>query len=376
MSAPVERLVDLLRLTPGGADADLTAAWRALASEPGIKALVKREGASLWLHRRLHQLGLDSSGPLGQSLRENAHREALIGLRIDDEASATLRTLGDAGVEVVLLKGQARRAALAHYPWADARSLSDVDILVRGDQGQRAWDLLVARGYQFAVDPNRSYDEHHHLPPIAGARGIAVEIHTSTSPWITASEAWRRETEGADRILWSGLEVTVPSATELLWHAIEHGFVHGQPSRLRSLLDGAVILASGREIDWARLVRRMESTEVREETSVMPIPAATQRAWLATAAEFAGVDLPQGLAARPLPIRRLLRWRLAVLNARLGERLKDRLLEEGSRAELSRSLAPTLPGTGLWPRLRHAVAGLTARVGYQGWRFVTAGRSA
>lgn len=369
----ITRLLDLLRLETAASASELSAAWLELASEPGIVALVAQEGAEVWLYRRLRQVGVANDDPSIGTLRASAHRSVVRGLRVDDETVAALARLDEAEVPVALIKGQARRAATALYPWADARSISDVDLLVRSDHAQRAWDILVAGGYTFAVDPARSYADHHHLPPIIGSRKVAVEIHTSTSPGVPPLEAWRRTTAVSDPVTWSGRSLRVPCATELLWHAVDHAFVQGPAAatRLRALLDGAAILSSGREIDWD-LIRHRMAGEVREADSGELATPAKMSQWLAAAAELGGVALPASFSGtRPLPIEALVRWRQIVRGAFAGQ---PHLIEEASRCEMNATWSPVPPTTPAWKRARRTLAAAAARACYRTWRAVATQR--
>ncbi len=368
----IARLFDLLRLETGASAPGLSAAWHELASERDIVGLVEHEGAEVWLYRRLRKLGVEGGSPALESLRASAHRSVVRGLRVDDEAVATLTLLGEADVPVALIKGQARRAATALYPWADARSIADVDLLVRSDHAGRAWDRLVAAGYTFAVDPNRSYAKHHHLPPIMGSRRVAVELHTSTSPDIPADEAWRRATRTPDPVTWSGRSFQVPCATELLWHSVDHAFVQGPAAatRLRALLDGAAILTAEREIDWDLIRHRLAAGEVREADSGDLAAPAKMRQWLAAAADLGGVSLPPSFSdTRPLPIGSLVRWRQIVRGTFAGQ---PSLIEEASRCEMNASWRPLPSHTPAWKRARRAMASAAARVCYRTWRAAVA----
>lgn len=366
-------LLDLLCLgkrLPSDPRHDVAQQWRALSRAPGLPALVAYEGAELWLYRQLHAQRLESAPGFDERLRLAAHRDSIRGIRIDDEAVAVLGTLRDAGVPCVLIKGQARRAAVSIYPWADARTSSDVDLLVPADRAAHAWDLLIAAGYTPAVDPSRSYAGHFHLTPVWSGRGVAVELHTSTSPEVPAAEAWRRALDQADALTWSGVEVIVPSATELLWHGMAHALLDGPAAlRLRSLLVGAIILASGRPIDWDRIHRRVHAGEVREGDTGFPLNPEVQHAWLAVAARLAGTELPPlpGMG-HSLPMDALLRWRHRVLGARLGRAARERLLDEAARSELRLPLMPSAPTVAAWKRARRFVSTATARACYRGWR--------
>lgn len=343
-------------------------AWRTLSGTAGLGRLVQYEGAELWLYRRLRELGLDSAPEFAGSLRRAVHRDTFRGVRIDEEARAVLTLFRDAGIPCVLIKGQARRAAVALYPWGNARTSSDVDLLLPADRAQEGWQLLLGEGYSLVGD--LPFHTQHHLRPLWNERKVAVEIHTSTSRHVAPDEAWRRATDGAEEMPWSGLIVRVPSATELLWQGMAHALHEGvSATRLRSLLVGVSILASGREIGWDRIESRIRSGEARSGTAQAPIPPSLQYGWLRAAAALGGTDLPaHHHADRPLPVGALLHWRRITLDVRVGRGARGRLLEEAERAELGWPLTPSPEGAPLPQRARRAVASVIARGCYRAWR--------
>lgn len=373
----IDLLLDLLclgkELPPGGKD-EIASRWRSLSSAPDLLRLIEYEGAELWLYRRLRALGIESAPAFDQALRESAHRDTIRTLRIDDAAAAVLTAFRDAGVPCVLIKGQARRAAVSVYPWADARTSSDVDLLLPADQARQAWDLLMGSGYTHASEPTHSWVELQHLPPVWNERRVAVEIHTSSSPHVTASEAWARATDRADQLNWMGIPVTVPSATELLWHGLSHALFNGHAAaRLRYLLVGAAVLASKREIDWDCIRRRIESGEVRDFDTGHIVSPDVQYGWLAAAAALAGAQLPQPLSVhRAIPVGTLLHWRRMILGTAIRRAARERLLEEAALIELHLPLSPSPSHQVMWKRVRHTVVSVAARLCYRGWRLMAA----
>ncbi|MEP6732389.1 MAG: nucleotidyltransferase family protein [bacterium] len=354
-------LIDTLRL---GAPADagaLASAWtRADAS-----ALVREaafEGASLWLHRRLKALGITLTGEAGETLAANAKRAIAFSLRLESETVATIGILDAAGVGAVPLKGAAMRRIAARIPFADARAPNDVDILVRDEHAQRAWNALVAKGYAPIKDSGPS--EGHHLPALAGPLGISVEIHLTTSPRVSPAEAWRRATIDGAVAEFAGAVWRVPSDTELFWHAAAHAVTHTEEygrvgARLRYWLDAAALLAANAPIDWARIRARLDSRECREPARVC--------AWIRTASDLSGQPLAaSALGERTGPafdVERMVSWRLHVFAHNAPDaRWTERLIEEGARGEARLPHEPAFRDARSVARIRHAVAARAARL--------------
>ena len=361
-------LVETLRFRGARTPEQLRGAW-ASASVRGLERLVVFEQCALWLCQRLRQcLALSVVSPsFADRLARAARKDAAQNLRVDEETENTLRVLGEAGIPYVLLKGAARHAAAALHPYANARATRDVDVLVPANEADRAWGALRAAGYDRVYpdsEPNRS---SHHLPPLWTVRRVAVEIHISTSRFLPPQEAWGRALGGARLVRWGGLNVRVPSPTELFWHSLTHAaqehVLHEGGFRLRYFQDAAVILAAADEIEWEEVARRLGSAEVKDR------PTAAR--WLGAAAALAGVVLPRGILgeATPFDLERSLRWRLGVLRwVGPWPRLADQFLAEEVRAELGQPLTPVAVGASALVRGRHGTAARAARVCYRLWR--------
>jgi hypothetical protein len=354
-------LLDTLRLAPWS-DADALASAWATIDASNVVALAQFEGVSLWLHRRLKSLGITLSGEAGEALAAAAKRALAYSLRMESETLATLAILDEVGITAIPLKGAAMRRIAARVPYANARAPNDVDVLVQDEHAQRAWDALVARGY--AAPKGNGPTDGHHLLALAGPLGVGVEIHLTTSASVAPAEAWRRATSDATVADFNGVSRVIPSDTELFWHAIAHAVIHAEEygrvgTKLRFWLDPAALLAADASIDWARIRARLESRECADPALV--------RAWIRTAAELSGRELPAGALGdhdgAPIDLERMIAWRLRVFGRyRADDRWAERLIEEGARGELSLLLEPAYRNARVLARMRHAVAAGAARL--------------
>lgn len=89
------------------------------------------------------------------------------------DLKAAGQVLDRAGIEWVPLKG----AALLHfgiYPDRGLRSLSDLDILARPQECQRAWELLKELDYRVMAD---NAPDARHMPALVNRRGTVIELH-------------------------------------------------------------------------------------------------------------------------------------------------------------------------------------------------------
>lgn len=351
-------LVDCLRFNPVPVAAALAKRWSRV-NACALVTLAEREGAALWLHRRLRALGVMIPTEGAELLSSAARRSSAQSLRVDEEAFAALAVLDEAGIQAVPLKAAAMRRIAKRVPFADARATSDVDLLVRASDADRAWHLFTEHGYSA---PRAAAGNSHHLPGLFGAMGVAVELHVSTTPTVAPDEAWRRATCDGTVADVNGVSRTVPGDTELLWHAVAHAQAHmndsGQALRLRSWLDASALLAADAAIDWERIRRRIESPECVD-------PGLT-RAWLCVAGDLAGRPLPAGAlgseSVHRIDLMRLLAWRLHV-SARYpaGGRWARKLADEGARGEARLGVQPAGVCDGHVQRVRHALACRAAR---------------
>lgn len=368
---PVEVLLDTLRFGEPDRDA-ARIAWSTLDTS-GVAPLLAGEMCELWLYRRLRALDLlEAVEPsLGDWLASRAQAITAQNMLVDVQTETAIGILNGIDVPHVCLKGVAKRLRRESFPYCDARSTSDVDLLIPEARAEEAFQTFLDAGFRGAFDPALTPDEHYHFRPIVSDVHIPVELHVSTSGDLSTDESWSRQTRDAVSVESGGGSTTVPSATEIFWHALTHGMEHGPAwFGLRSLLDLVTVWVGDERLDWGLIRDRLGSREVGD--------ARAARIWLGAARWLAGPDavatdelgkLPQG------HLRRVLRWRLAVHRRGRGstDGLTGRLLEEGARAELGAGLTPFEPAYGVAANARRRTGSVLARGLYAGWR-TTVGR--
>lgn len=370
MQATSDLVLETLRLRPSRSAAALRAAWRA-APTIGLAPLVAFEGCSLWLYRRLTELDAlpDVDRTFASWLARSARRVAARNLRTRVQRDTVVTALNAFACPHVLLKGVARQLVTDVYPYADARPIGDVDILLPRDRARLAWERLCDIGFAPAPRDESRYATHHHLPPLSNGLRVPVEVHTSTAPHLAADEAWQRMTADARRIQHEGRTTAVSATTELLWHTVAHALrtPSGGAFRLRFLLDAASLWAGGDQIDWGRIAGRLAAGEVPHTILA--------RRWLAAAAWLAGRTPPADVVAdaAPFDLHRALRWRSrvcrvfasgpAIWGPAPASRVRRLLIQEATRARAGLPLAAASVG-------RWAAAGV-ARICFQAWSLVT-----
>ena len=377
MSRALARLlVDTLRLSPPAERAGLVDRWAGpdvAANADAIAAWSAFEQVEQWLLRRLLDHGALAGAPakLVTALQSATRRDVKAGMAVDADTADVLRLLAAHGVPCVLLKGPARRASVASLVLADARLTRDVDVLVPAGEAERVWRQLRARGYSpykydpGAVPPGETEVQGpspYHLRTLVREGGSAVELHVTTERGLPPEQAWARLWSSARVVSWQGLDVHVPSGTELLWQALTHADVTRPPGwTLRYWLDAVSVLAA-QPVDWATVIARVQPLPPGERTPALR--------WLSIGIRLAGTAQPAGVAPPvPFALERLLAWRLDVLATARRPRWRQKLLDEATRMEAGLDFAPPVTGRS-WPiQVRRRCVELAARGAYRAWRF-------
>lgn len=335
-----------------------------------------------WLYQRLKVRRELDQLPEGVTarLRVAALQAAAGNLRVDEAAEAVVAQLQGADIPLILLKGVARRA-LGGHPYEAVRYTTDVDLLVPLAQAREAFELLLRRGYTRVLSDGAPRPEHHHhLPPLWTNRHVGIELHVSPSPFVAPELAWSRTFSTARTIEWQGLQVLIPSPTELAWSTLVHAPTHPETLgfRLRDLLDFAALVVQSEPIDWEVIAARTDLGEAADGATGQPVPPRVLTTWLAAARQLAGpAAIPDCVGSAHFDIRPLLGWRLRILAARryLKAGFVNRLFAEGARVCLD--LPPALPPFWVSPRShKWRLMGRAARSVFRTWRMMAAGGAA
>lgn len=217
-------------------------------------------------------------------------RTAASNMRLYSELSKVLKTLKDADILVIPLKG----AYLAEVVYGDIalRPMSDVDLLVRQEDFRKTIELLTDKGYRAEgkAAPEDVFSVRQHYPPLTGKNGFSIEIHwTLTQPdlndRIEIKSIWHRTRP----CMVANVDVPVLSPEDLILHLCIHAALHhGLGGQLRSLFDiSRTIRFYTDDINWLFLsdLARLWGAE----RSVYLV--------LALADRYAGIPVPEGLMA-------------------------------------------------------------------------------
>lgn len=362
-------LLDTLALTGDAAEPDneIARRWHG-APHHDLVALAVSEGVALWLARRLQLFSVRLESGAQKTLAAAATTVRASTMRVDAALERTVALLQDDSIEVVLLKSVALRRCTSRLPMADARASSDVDVLVREQDADRAVDVLGRNGFAFLTpDAAHAMLDRHHRAPMVDRWGVGIELHVTTDPRLARSEAWARANDAATDLPFSARMVRVPNDFELLSNAVAHAHKHAyvveEPDlRLKYWLDGAVLMRGG-TIDSARVLSRLRTDDLA--------PHGFAVSWLRWALRLAG--LPSSIPhddgrGGHFDLQRLLGWRLLIRGiAERSPRWHARLTQEAKRHELDLPRLASPPDASAIGRVRRGAATLAARARYASW---------
>jgi hypothetical protein len=249
-----------------------------------------------------------------------------------------LDVLRAASIDVVLLKGGG--LAYTSYVSPNDRPMADIDMLVRPEHAERAWNLALENGWvrRGDVPMDRSYTEHQHLPPLEDDSGVrmGLEIHTSLftdqAPFEFSEAAiW----EGARSIEIQGRPALVPSVVHQLLHCCLHfAWSHEMTFGAWRTLRDVERIVSTHDVDWDAFIRVAETTR-----------GASCCYWtLRLARDLAFVEIPERVLHALEP--QLTRW---VLRATAAQFARRALPISGDEAVMSTSLWRLLWSIGVRP---------------------------
>jgi hypothetical protein len=247
-------------------------AWRALRSRFDLDRADDEQVRVLPLVlRTLAATGLDDPD-LGRmsGLRRLGWMRSVIVLQ---RATAVVAALREAGIESLALKGTA--LASTAYAHTSLRPMVDADLLVRPVEVPATLEVLASLGYQVPVAADRRYLLLRHGLALGSDEGGQLDLHwmahralappgisrtVPALPWeadLPVDEWWSR----ARTIDLNGVDVRIPSSTDLLLHVCLHGVLGASAGRLRWVPDAAALLESS-AVDWPLLVAQARRRRV------------------------------------------------------------------------------------------------------------------
>lgn len=265
-------------------------------------------------------------------LRNDCLANRLRNLLLRTELVALLKECIRADIAVVLLKGAATFTDEL-YTAGGARTMLDLDLLVREERLDEARQILVARGYEEEVDPHKDHDglptdvRHAHINAYCKpGTPVVVELHYHVAYGqggrvLPVEMAWKHTQPGEV----DGVPCLVLSPTYRLLHNTVHGlipscdYIKGEIRLLHLVEFGYLVLKYEKEIDWQAWLQAGQQQKV--ETAFL--------AWLVLAQQLLGMPWP--LLQQPSPLAKLHGYRL-----RVGTVCRPMLLNKELAVKISR----------------------------------------
>jgi len=196
------------------------------------------------------------------------HADEILKQRADGiaELGRIVRALGDAGIEVIPIKGPMLRQRL--FGEIAAGPSRDLDLLIRPHVVTRAFDILARSGYRGEVGFSRR--QYQALLELKGQDLLrredgrfVIEPHIGIMPSnlgtrIDHEAMWGRSRQGE----LDGVPIRVLEPEDEFLLLAVHGSKEGW-ARLKWLADLAALVARGPRIDWDTVARRAEMQRVR-----------------------------------------------------------------------------------------------------------------
>lgn len=241
--------------------------WQALLAEAERQSVTPFLYAALARLEREHSLDFPNRDKLYQSYVINAGRNTLI----MHDAEILLSSLKKAGIAAVGLKGVYLLENV--YENIGARSMNDIDILVKKQDLAGAMEVFKGLGYQATTyfDLDDENVDTKHVPPMQKAGGALVEVHWTLleedEPFtIDAAALWERVEPAAI----AGVEALTLGIEDLILHLSLHlTYQHYLQLGLRGLLDIALVIDKFKEeIDWQLLVQIAKTWGAERVTAI------------------------------------------------------------------------------------------------------------
>jgi hypothetical protein len=219
-----------------------------------------RDGLAGLILERSGRYGLPLPAPVARRLERHATTVAARNLQIQSELERVLRTLEDAKVPVMLLKGAALNLTL--YPRPDLRPMSDVDLLVRPEDAERAVAALLEHSWRRGRDLVREgfFPRYHYECELLGGSIAPLRIDLHARPLRPLRLARTMPTDA----FWAGAETArvgssqgmIAARETMFIHLAAHAAFHGC-SRLLWLYDiKRFVDELGHTLDWDAVGRR------------------------------------------------------------------------------------------------------------------------
>lgn len=229
--------------------------------------------------------GRDVTPPGFEAALESAYqRSAMANAMLSVELNRVLRLTAGANLPVIVLKGAALGDTL--YGNSALRPMTDIDLLLRPADLQRALDLLQGHGYAWSeIEPHpglRLDFENELVLRAPGPAPLPIELHWHLidSPFYQQriDEEWFWRT--AQRVPVAESEALVLGLEANLLYLSAHYVLHHRAQGIRWLVDIAGLIARHQaQIDWPLLLSQAQAFCLVTPLQIVLEQLADEEAW-------------------------------------------------------------------------------------------------
>lgn len=188
-------------------------------------------------------------------------RSGIIQIHYMNSVGSVLQKFHDIGILIIVMKGLLLRNL---YPQPELRSMSDVDILVREEDIEKAKSLLISIGY--------TYNDDHDPKEIRfySKNNILIELH-----WRLTVPGYIEKSDIFEKSIWKnakdfslmGIPVKVLAPDDFIIHLCLHMIFHLSNSGfgLRMLCDLVLLVEAERNsVDWVEFNDKIKLIDIKK----------------------------------------------------------------------------------------------------------------
>lgn len=221
----------------------------------------------LYLGLKPHAERLRMPAVLVDTLSAHYRKNLLIELRRVADLRRLDTALTAARIAYLVLKGPVLAASV--YPDGAARTMTDLDLLIAGEEMPRATEVLETIGYRVPAEFAGTEVEAGDAPPLVHDEpgGLVLELHSMLDSLPEERGALAAMLPTARRVpVGHGLMLPTLEQAEFFAHVVAHVSKHHRfEGELRSLLDVALLLhADAATLDWEALDREWQRRGIAE----------------------------------------------------------------------------------------------------------------
>lgn len=213
-----------------------------------------------------------------ENLNHAARRVAALNVFYETECALILQGLSSIGVETILLKGLSYMEDI--YGDTSARTMSDIDLLIRPADRLKALEYLAAEGYSNYVIPlfQGEHDDFSRLTDIigeahfmkkSGALTINIDLHWTFRPGYPMRDYLGLDGlpwwENSDAVVIENVTARRLSPEMQFIHLALHFALHHQYTGLRWFIELVLFLKRyGNELDWDFIYETAATNDCRK----------------------------------------------------------------------------------------------------------------